>query len=231
MNSVIRPSAARGALALVLACACGASVARGAVQYGYDDGTGSVNIGPSFLGPMLWGNYFYTQSVGSVTQDTITQVSVAFGNIAVGRSVTLCVFEDVDADGNPANAVLRATTSGLTDLPRTNTYINYNVSPTKITSGAFFVAALVDIISTSTGSTGDRPGRLDPQTNSGRSWYFADSVMNLNNIGGSPISLNMANNFIPGTWMVRATAIPGPATGALLGLTAIGAGLRRRRRG
>ena len=196
-------------------------------QYSYDDGTGSVNNGPSFLGQMLWGNYFFTSTVGGVTQDTVTQVSVAFGNIAVGRTVTLCVFEDLDADGDPRNAVLRATSTGLTSLPRTNTFINYDVNPTKITSGAFFVAALMDITDTSLGSSGDRPGRLDPQTNSGRSWYFADSTINTGNLGGSAFALNMANNVIPGTWLVRATAVPTPASLAPLGLIALAA--RRRR--
>jgi len=221
-------SIAPRAMSLLVSVVVVTSGAHAAVQYGYDDGTGSVNIGPAFLGQMLWGNYFYTQSSGGIAQDTITQVSVAFGNIAVGRTVTLCVFEDPDADGDPANAVIRATASGLTSLPRTNTFINYDVAATKISSGAFFVAALMDITSTSTTSAGDRPGRLDPQTNSGRSWYFADSVMNLNNLGGSPISLNMANNAIPGTWMVRATAIPAP--GAAAGVVLALVGFRRRRR-
>jgi hypothetical protein len=223
MTTLPRTRAAIAPIALCLLT----PAALASFQYSYDDGTGSVNNGPSFVGQMLWGNYFYTSSVGGITQDTVTQVSVAFGNIAIGRTVTLCVFEDLDADGNPGNAVLRATTTGLTNLPRTNTFINYNVAPTKITSGAFFVAALMDITNTSLGSSGDRPGRLDPQTNSGRSWYFADSTINTGNLGGSAFALNMANNVIPGTWLVRATAIPSPASLAPLGLLAL---VSRRRR-
>lgn len=222
MNNLLPSRAAITSLTLCLL----SPAALASFQYSYDDGAGSVNNGPAFLGQMLWGNYFFTGSVGGIAQDTVTQVSVAFGNIAVGRTVTLCVFEDLDADGDPRNAVLRASSTGLTALPRTNTFIDYNVNPTKITSGAFFVAALMEITDINLGSSGDRPGRLDPQTNSGHSWYFADSVINTGNLGASAFALNMANNVIPGTWLVRATAVPSPMSLGPLGLLALAA--RRR---
>lgn len=213
INSTLTVFAATGVFALLTA----ASPAAASFEYVADDGTGSVNVGPAIDGQMLWGNYFYAEP----DRDIITTISVAFGNIAIGREVTLLLFDDPDNDGNPDNATLLTQTTGLTDLPQSNEFIDFAITPTQVTGG-FFVAAMMDIV------VGDRPGRLDPQTVTGQSWISAGPSVDLNNLGGSLIYLNMQNNAVPGNWMVRATAIPSPAGLAVLLCGTLAA--RRRRR-
>ena len=188
-------------------------------QYAHDDGAGLVNIGPVFDGQLLWGNYFFAQPGAA----WITTISVAFGNIAPGRDVTLLLFEDPDDDADPSNAQLLTTASGLTALPQSNAYIDFAITPTEV-SGGFFVAALMSY------SAGEAPARLDESTNSGFSWIAADGVIDPDDLSGSFIWFNMQNNAIPGTWMVRATGKPVPAPGWALALAALLPAAQRRRR-
>lgn len=212
-----RCRSARWALLVILVVAC-----RGWSQFEYrlDDGTGSVNIGPSqFSGQMLWGNYFEVEP----GFDRIASISVAFGNIEVGRIVELLVFDDPDNDGDPGNAVLVDRSAGLTDLPRTNTFVDFGMNGGSV-SGGFFVAALMDL------DVAELPGRIDPQTRAGRSWLALDpGGIDLGAIGASQVYLNLEQNAAPGTFMVRAVGVPSGGAGVLGGAGAVLL-LRRHRR-
>jgi len=193
----------------------------GLFEYAADDGSGNINIGPAFSAEMLWGNYFTAES----GFNTITTIRVSFGSIAPDRPLDLLLFDDPDDDGDPGNAVLVAQSAALTVAAGPNVFIDYAIDPTSVSSG-FFVAAKMLVTSS------DRPGRLDPQSITGQSWlYFADQI-DVGNLGGSPYVLNMDNAPFPGTWMMRAMAVPVPGTGAagLAILAHFGLGHRRRTR-
>lgn len=194
--------------------------AHGAFQYSLDDGAGSLNLAPSFACEFLWGNIFDVQP-GS---ETIDKISVAFGTIAApeGRPVTVYLYQMVTAN-DPTDAVLVATSTGLSGLPRTNTFIDYAIAPTTV-HGQFFAAVSMQI----PGTTAVIPARYDRDgaANSQRSWFFAaDSFLTMP-LGDAPFFNSMNNNFIQGTFMVRASGVPSPATGALLALLLVP---RRRR--
>lgn len=197
--------------------ALGGRASAGIFEYAADDGTGSINIGPSFNAEMLWGNYF-TAAPG---HDTITTIRIAFGSIDAGRPIDLLLFDDPDDDGNPANAVLVTQTTALTNPAGLNAFTDYAIDPTAV-SGGFFVAAKMMV------TTADRPARLDPQSITGQSWLFFADQIPLDNLGSSPFVLNMNNAPFPGTWMLRAQAVP--AAPSALALLALAGGGRRRRR-
>jgi hypothetical protein len=212
-----------GVVGVVMSVPVSPAVA-GLFEYAADDGSGSINIGPSFDAEMLWGNYFAAEPGFG----TITAVSIAFGSIEAGRPIDLLVFDDPDDDGDPGNAVLVAQHAAVTMPGGLNEFIDYAIDPVNVTGG-FFIAAKMQV------TNADRPARLDPQTISGQSWlYFDDPItgIDLDDLGGSPFVLNMDDAPFPGTWMVRATAVPGPGAGAGIPgmLLLAGAGGRRRSR-
>lgn len=182
------------------------AAAHAQTTYKLDDGSGNINIGPSFAAEMLWGNYFYTQPGAHV----ITEVQVGFGSYAVGAPVTLYVFDDPDMDGDPGNAIPLATVSGLTASTGQAGFAQYAVPDTAV-SGAFFVAAMVPVV-----PPNDRPARIDPQSSGVQSWFFANGTINPSNLGASPFILRMDQAPFPGAWMVRAIAVPTPSIGVVL---------------
>lgn len=184
--------------------------AQGAFQYSLDDGLGSSNLAPSFACEFLWGNIFDVQP-GS---ETINKISVAYGTIAApeARPVTVYLYQMVSTN-DPTDAVLVATSTGLSGLPRSNTFIDYVIPPTTV-HGQFFAAVSMQI----PGTTAIIPARYDRDgaPNSNRSWFFAaDSFLTMP-LGDAPFFNSMNNNFIQGTFMVRASGVPSPATGFVL---------------
>lgn len=174
------------------------------VVYALDDGTGSVNIGPTFPAEFMWGNVFDASPAGQL----INTISVAYGSLPTSPAtpVRLYLFEDPTDDLDPRDAVLVATTTGLSDQPRTNVFINYPITPT-IVRGTFFVAASCQVDGVSL-----RPGRLDPQSiaQAARAWVFGADTFTfpaptLPDLAASPYILNMSQNIVRGTFLVRAT--------------------------
>jgi hypothetical protein len=180
--------------------------------YVYDDGTGSVNIGPTFAAEFLWGNTYDVQP----GQEWITTVQVAFGSVDNGTPVKLYVFEDPTPDNNPGDSVLVAQTTGLSDQSRTNIFISYAIRPAvRVRPGRqVFVAA-----SCAVNGTTIRPARLDPQSfaNAARARVYGATAIDPGNLGGSPFTLVMSSNAVQGTFMVRALAISGPCNPADIG--------------
>ncbi len=182
------------------------SPASSQVVYALDDGTGSVNIGPTFPAEFMWGNVFDASPAGRL----ITKISVAYGALpaapAPATPVRLYLFEDPTDDLDPRDAILVATTTGLSDQPRTNVFIDYPITPT-VVRGTFFVAASCQVDGSSL-----RPARLDPQSiaQAARAWVFGADTFTfpaptLPNLGGSPYILNISQNVVRGTFLVRAS--------------------------
>jgi len=203
-----------------LLATCLSMQAQGAT-YKLDDGAGSLNLGPSFACEFMWGNVFDVQPGAQ----TITTISVAFGTLGAPeqRPVRVYLYQMVTAN-DPRDAVLVATATGLSGLPRTNTFLNFQIPPTAV-HGQFFAAVSMEVFGNATviPARYDRDGAL----NAGRSWFFgADSYLDMP-LGDAPFSGSMNSNFIQGVFMVRAEGIPAPGTVALLlgGMVA----MRRRR--
>lgn len=203
--------------ALTVVAACGLPAVVNAHEYGLDDGSGNVNIGPAFEADVLWGNYFFVED----DQMLITDVRVALGSIDPGLEIELFVFDDPDDDGDPLNALPLTSVTSTTGAPDDDDeFISYPVTPVEVVGG-FFIAARMNL------DSGLRPARLDWDTVVGRSWLFYDGEIDPDNLRDSPYILNMDDAPFPGTWMLRAGAIPAPTSAiALMGVW--GLGCRRR---
>ncbi|HEX8877023.1 MAG TPA: hypothetical protein VF777_09765 [Phycisphaerales bacterium] len=211
--------------ASVAGMACGA--ASGAFQYSYDDGVGSGNLSPSFSSPssypaeFMWGNV-YNVSGGN---DVITTISVAFGTIPAPeqRWVRLSLYQ-LTTPNDPRTATLLTSVEGLSGLPRTNTFLNYDIAPTKVT-GQFFVAATMVV----NAALNPAPARYDRggEANASNSWLFAATSLQSLPLGQAPFQLRMSEFITPGAFMVRATAIPAP--GSVMALAGLVLVSRRRR--
>lgn len=199
----------------------GALAAR-AGTYQLDDGAGSNNLGPSFACEFLWGNVFDVQPGA----ETISTISVAFGTINAPseRPVRVYLYQMVTAN-NPRDAVLVATATGMSGLPRTNTFLDFAIPPTQV-HGQFFAAISMQVY----GDANVIPARYDRDgaANSSRSWFFgADSYLDMP-LSDAPFSGSMNNNIIQGVFMVRAQGVPAPG-GVAVVLLAVLAPRRRRR--
>lgn len=206
----------------------GLCVALAAIQpaiastYQLDDGAASSNLGPSFACEFMWGNIFDV----APGAEYITSISVAFGTInpPSERPVRVYLYQMVTPN-DPRDAVLVATSTGLSGLPRTNTFLNYVIPATRV-EGQFFAAVSMEVF----GDANVIPARYDRDgaPSSSRSWFFgADSYLGMP-LSDAPFFGSMNNNFIPGVFMVRAEGIPAPAGAALLTLAGV-VGARRRR--
>jgi len=182
-----------------------------ATTYKLDDGAASNNLGPSFACEFLWGNIFDVQPGATM----INTISVAFGTISAPeqRPVRVYLYQMVTS-GDPRDAVLVATATGLSGLPRTNTFLDYPIPPT-VVHGQFFAAVSMEVF----GNATVIPARYDSNgaPNSARSWFFgADSYLDMS-LGAAPFSGSMNNNVIQGVFMVRANGVAAPCPGDLNG--------------
>ena len=194
-----------------------------AVSYLWDDGTANGSIGLTAGGTIAWGNQFTTVAGGT----TITSVQVSWhrnaanGNMSPnGTPITVHLWSDPNNDGNPADAVSLsslASTVMNSDLPG---FVNYDIPDVVLGVGTnFFVGVAM------THAAGDFPASHDNELpHNGKSWISigtfgaAGNTFNLNDLSG-----------LEGDWLVRAEAVPEPATLAALGL-GIAAMVRRRRK-
>ncbi len=211
----------KSTLAITIATFCILTTAATAqFEYALDDGTGEVNIGPIFEADVLWGNYFYVKDDYTI----ITSLQLALGSIDAGMPIKLHLFNDPDNDGDPANAIPLAEAAGFTVDTELDEFISFDIDPTTI-SGGFFIGAQMML------DSGLHPARLDTDTVMGRSWLFYDGEIDLYDLGGSPYILNMDDAPFPGTWMIRAPAIPAaPGIGFAFILALPPARARRRNR-
>ncbi len=149
-------------------------------------------------------------------QETITSVDIAWGTPTFfdptldGLPYTVAIWSDPNGDGDPGDAVLLTTASGVVADQGTNTFITTNISAT-ITTPNFFVGLLI------THAAGQFPCAFDETdpTFSNRSYVAGDTTPGNGNI------MDLTDNDFPvatietyglfGNWLVRAntgTAVP-----------------------
>lgn len=179
------------------------------VDHAYDDGDGDTNQGPpsTFDPDMLWGNYFPAAPGGEV----ITRISVAFGptfpSLANGP-VTFWLLEDDDADGDPRNAHVVASTYGMPTVFN-DTFFDVDIPPT-VVHGGFFVGASAKL-----DGGADRPARADTGASGHDSWFFyaPDIAATIDDLASAPFGTRNDDPqyvVLPGAFMVRAhgTTVP-----------------------
>lgn len=181
------------------------------VEYAYDDGAASVNIGPpsSFDPDMLWGNAFATESGG----DEIVEVAVAFGATfpSVAGGVTFWLLDDPDGDFDPRTGATALDSVHATPDVSGNTFFRVVFPPTRVSSH-FFVGASARLLGGQ-----DRPARVDTDARADRSWFFyaPDIAAVIDSLGAAPFGTRMdntANVPFPGAFMVRAVGRPAGST-------------------
>lgn len=194
-----------------LALALGAVLVAPASAFVYmaDDGVAELDHGLANGGSMMWLTHFTVQPGGTI----LNQVLGAFGQVPNGAAVTAHLWSDPNGDGNPDDALSLASGSSVTSNTLTNTFNAFTI-PTIVrpVGTSFFVGFRMSF------AAGMAPARADLTNLQGESWVVAGN--NPNNLGG-------AVQF-DGNWLVRANAVPEPAS--VLALAAGAAALLRRRR-
>ncbi len=174
--------------------------------YMIDDGTAENNLGVGFKGGDLIVLNEFAVIPGS---ETINSVSIAWGSPVFpdpslnGLPYTVALWSDPNGDGDPTDAVLLTTSSGVVAMQGTNTFLPKLITPTTITTPNFFVGFLIQ------NTNGDQfPAAFD-QTNpiSDRS-YAADGPAgtgNIENLNDNKESVATVESFgFPGNFLIRA---------------------------
>ncbi|HEY5036276.1 MAG TPA: PEP-CTERM sorting domain-containing protein, partial [Chthoniobacterales bacterium] len=119
-------------------------------------------------------------------------------------------------DGNPSDAMVLATASGIVTGSSTDIFELTPITPTAV-SGNFFVGFMI------TGAAGQFPASLDQSSADQMRSYVAGSgtpgggdIYNLENNDIPVTSLDSVG--LPGNWLIRADAVPEPSTWAMIGL-------------
>jgi hypothetical protein len=175
--------------------------------YRLDDGAGNFNIGPSqFDANMTWLNTFQTEPGA----ERIGRVLVSFGDIedndgvAGPDGVTVAVLDDPTDDGDPTDAVLLGTGTGVWTDAGPNVFLAFDLDEPVEVEGTFFVAVMMDVLQRA------NPARMDPQGQGAGmlSWMFYNPEPNLDDLGSSPFILRMGDSPFVGAWMIRAEGGP-----------------------
>ena len=187
--------------------------------YAAEDGGNTDSSLSQFAANTTWGNYFTVEPGFG----TISAIQVAFAQdfAAAGRSLELLVYDDLNDDGDPTDALLVSRTTAAAVLTPDGEPTEYAIDTVDV-SGGFFVAINMDA------QQGESVFRQDFFEPGDSSWTFYSPV-------GTPqldlaANLFIGNNidFGTGTWVVRAVGVPGP--GALSALAIAGVAFGRRRR-
>jgi hypothetical protein len=184
-------------------------------QYFYDDGVSENNIG--FAGTaasIAWLNQYAVVNNRSV----VNSIDIAFGlNTTTpslnGYPVTVYLWSDPNGDGNPTDAVVLASASGVVANSGTDTYNAFPITPTNVGANGtkFFVGAIVNGVVVSSGG-GCYPCRIDQTHTQGKSWISGNATTvpidpaNLANSGTGVAVIDSFGPTLAGNWMVRADA-------------------------
>lgn len=161
MKQITLGGSAFGLVAVLLA---GPSQAQ--TLYAMDDGVPNSGLSYGLPTDYCWFQFFDT--VGPV--DSIANLQVMFqpSGIRPGTPITLCVWEDPNNDGDPADAQLLASTTSTVPAVSTFAYTVYPLPAPATVHGTFFVGAFL----TTDGNAG-AISLLDYDTTYSHRAYFA----------------------------------------------------------
>ncbi|HEX8218141.1 MAG TPA: S-layer homology domain-containing protein [Chloroflexia bacterium] len=193
-----------------------------AVDMTLDDGTvensvGWTNSTTSFAA--IWLNR-YSPSAASFPMN-LTQLSIMWPDAPalVGKTITLLVYVDADADGDPADAVKVAQVNGQTiSVADGATFQNYPVN-VNITGPGDVYYGFSDTYNSGGVSPRTFPSPLDTTATQGRSWVSAQNDAssvdydNLANNDNLDTIENLSGGAYTGNWVIRATGEGGCPVG------------------
>jgi hypothetical protein len=175
-----------------------------------DDGVTEDSIGLGAGGDLIVLNEFAVIP----GQETINQINIAWGTPLFpdftldGLPYTVCIWSDPDGDGNPTDAQLLMTASGVVSAQGTDTFITTNITAA-ITTPTFFVGFLI------TQAAGQFPAAFD-ETNptfSNRSYVAGDSIPgtgNINDLNDNDLPVAPIESYgLIGNWLIRANTSSG----------------------
>lgn len=169
----------------------------------YDDGSAENALGLTSGGQMAYLHYFDAAPGGSLISHVDASVGSPGGSSPpAGGLLTVYVWDDPNNDGNPIDAVLLGTGTGVITSPGTDTIVVYNLDAPVTVNNRFFVGAMVQH------NPGTFPGAMDENSSSsGRAWVVGDTGSNfdptdLSNNDVAPVELDSIG--FPAVWLVRA---------------------------
>jgi hypothetical protein len=174
-----------------------------ASTYQIDDGSAEDAIGLTAGGDTICLNEFKVIA-GS---EAISSVSIAWGTPAFpdptldGLPYTVAIWSDPNGDGDPGDAVLLTTASGVVSNQGTVTFLTTNISATIATQN-FFVGFLI------TQAAGQFPAAFDESNPlSNRSYIAGGAQGNINNLNDNDLPVAPIESFgLIGNWLIRADA-------------------------
>ena len=198
--------------------------------YSVDDGTGESSVGVADIN-LIWLNAFTVAKGG----EQLNSIDIAFGGSnpdnatdppGNGAPVTAYIWTSPGNNPDPTiDATVASSVAGTISSFRTNTFVNFQLpTPVALDLGDVFFAGFQ--------SSGFAVAR-DTDSSAGQSWLFTDfssSAMDPNALGSVVTSGTFDNLGFAGNALVRVnatSAVPTPATLALVTLGLIGLRLRR----
>lgn len=232
--------------AMITAAALGMVIAPASAEdeYRLDDGGKEAGIGIQATGSnsIAWLNTF-TAEVGS---ETINDVRIAFGaglagsNIPNGTLVDIYIWADPNQDGNPSDAFVLESITGLVQGSGTNAFTTFSLlnSQTFSVGESFFAGAIINYNGQLEVASIDEDGtdafiNYPPMNHSWIAGSGNGVAVNPNLMGGAQLGLESVSNALYGgasdaTWMIRLNAVPAPGSIVMMG--ALTPMLLRRRR-
>ena len=174
-------------------------------EYIIDDGLGENSIGLTAGGTIIWANSF--QVLAGFEQ--ISEIRVAWGQVAAGRTGTLLIFSDPNNDGNMNDVTsTNLLFSGPVTSEGNNTDDFFTYPTGNVCAGVandwFFVGLCLHQFA------GDYPSRIDQSSPVYQSFVGGDGGMTFdctNVNSGNVLPMTHIDDLgFPGNWMVRASS-------------------------